>query len=100
VVKTALRLHEIVEDIHGLEAELAVLEDRYGLLSPDFYHLYKTGELDQTKDFIQWVGYYEAKLARQSLYREVLYEHLRRLRQAEGRSSLRLLPEAVPAGGA
>ncbi|NCP33950.1 MAG: hypothetical protein GW911_28665, partial [Armatimonadetes bacterium] len=51
-----MRLHEIVEDIHGLEAELAVLEDRYGLLSPDFYHLYKTGELDQTKDFIQWVG--------------------------------------------
>jgi hypothetical protein len=61
-----MTLSEIIQDIHGLEAELAKLEARYGLLSSDFYHLYKSGELEQTKDFIQWVGYYEAKLEREA----------------------------------
>jgi hypothetical protein len=65
-------LHEIIQDIHGLETELSQLERRYGLLSADFYHLYKAGELEQTLDFIQWVGYYEAKLAREARYREML----------------------------
>ena len=58
-----------------------LLERRYGLLSADFYHLYKAGELEQTRDFIQWVGYYEAKLVRESRYREMLYAYLRELRQ-------------------
>jgi len=34
-------LQEIIQDIHGLDRELAQLEKRYGLLSADFYHLYK-----------------------------------------------------------
>ena len=33
-----MTLHEIIQDIHGLDAELAQLEKRYGLLSADFYH--------------------------------------------------------------
>ena len=45
-------LHEIIQDIHGLETELSPLERRYGLLSADFYHLYKADELEQTHDFI------------------------------------------------
>ena len=36
-----MTLHEIIQDIHGLDAELAQLEKRYGLLSADFYHLYQ-----------------------------------------------------------
>jgi hypothetical protein len=39
-----MTLHEIIQDIHGLETELSQLETRYGLLSADFYHLYKDGE--------------------------------------------------------
>ncbi len=66
-----MSLVEIIQDVHGLEAELARLEERYGLLSADFYHLYKAGELEQSRDFIEWVGYYEAKLERESRYREI-----------------------------
>lgn len=66
----AMTLNEIIQDIHGLDAQLTELERRYGLLSADFYHLYKAGELEQSRDFIQWVGYYEAKLAREASYRE------------------------------
>ncbi len=90
-----MTLHEMIQDIHGLDAELTHLEKRYGLLSADFYHLYKAGELEQSRDFIQWVGYYEAKLAR-----EARYQHLRELRQQAGLGSLHLAPEPAPAGAA
>ena len=90
-----MTLNETIQDIHGLEAELAQLEKRYGLLSPDFYHLYKAGELEQTRDFIQWVGYYEAKIQRESRYRELMYSHLRDLRQDARLGALRLTPQTA-----
>ena len=41
-----MKREDIFRDIHGLESELAALEDRYGLLSSDFYHCYRAGELE------------------------------------------------------
>jgi len=93
-----MTLSEIIQDIHGLEAELAQLERRYGLLSADFYHLYKAGELEQSRDFIQWVGYYEAKLKREARYRQMMYAYLRDLRQSAGLGALHLTPQTVPTG--
>jgi D-alanyl-D-alanine dipeptidase len=93
-----MTLSEIIQDIHGLEAELAQLEKRYGLLSADFYHLYKAGELEQSRDFIQWVGYYEAKLKREACYREMMYTYLRDLRQHVGLGALRLTPQTASTG--
>lgn len=92
-----MTLHEIIQDIHGLDMELTQLETRYGLLSADFYHLYKDGELEQTRDFIQWVGYYEAKLTREARYREMLSAYLRELRLQAGLGAL-TLPETTAAG--
>ena len=92
-----MTLHEIIHDIHGLDMELTQLEKRYGLLSADFFHLYKAGELEQTCDFIQWVGYFEAKLAREVRYHEMLYAYLRELRQQAGLGVL-TLPETTAAG--
>jgi hypothetical protein len=88
-----MTLNEVIQDIHGLDAQLTQLESRYGLLSADFYHLYKAGELEQSRDFIQWVGYYEAKLAREASYREMMYDYLRKLRQRAGLGALRLSPD-------
>ena len=88
-----MTLNEIIQDIHGLDAQLTQLESRYGLLSADFYHLYKVGELEQSRDFIQWVGYYEAKLAREASYREMMYDYLRKLRQKAGLGALDLSPD-------
>lgn len=56
----------IIRDIHGLDAELAALEEQYGLLSADFYHFYRAGELEQTRDFLRWAGFYEAKQERET----------------------------------
>ena len=60
---------ENIRDIHGLDAELAALEEHYGLLSDDFYHFYRAGELEQNPDFIRWAGFYEAKQDREASYR-------------------------------
>lgn len=93
-----MTLQEIIQDIHGLDRELAQLEKRYGLLSADFYHLYKAGELEQSRDFIQWIGYYEAKLERETRYRELRYAHLRTLRERAGLGSLQLAPDTAATG--
>ena len=59
-----MKREDIMRDIHGLDTESAALEKQYGLLSDDFYHFYRAGELEQTRDFIRWAGFYEAKQER------------------------------------
>jgi hypothetical protein len=88
----AMNREDLIRDIHGLEAELATLEEQYGLLSADFYHCFQAGELEQTRDFIQWAGLYEARLERESHYRRMAYEHLRELRRRSGLGALTLDP--------
>jgi hypothetical protein len=87
-----MKREDIIRDIHALDAELARLEDQYGLLSADFYHCYRAGELEQTSDFIRWAGFYEAKLDREASYRKLIYEHLRELRRKSGLGALGLSP--------
>ena len=87
-----MKREDIIRDIHGLEAELAALEEQYGLLSVDFYHFYRAGELEQTRDFIRWAGFYEAKQEREASYRELVYEHFRELRRRAGLGALALNP--------
>jgi len=93
-----MTLNEMIEDIHGLGVELSKLESRYGLLSADFYHLYRAGELEQSRDFIAWVGYYEARLEREARYRQAMYCHLRDLRDSAGLGALRLTPMSAAVG--
>ncbi len=87
-----MKREEIIRDIHGLDAELVALEEQYGLLSADFYHCYRSGELEQSRDFIRWAGFYEAKLDREREYRRLVYEHLRELRRQSGLGALALTP--------
>ncbi len=88
----AMKREDIIRDIHGLDVELAALEEQYGLLSADFYHCYRAGELEQTRDFIRWAGFYEAKQERETQYRRLVYEHLRELRRQSGLGALELTP--------
>ena len=93
-----MTLNDAIQDIHGLNAELTRLEQRYNLLSDDFYRLYRAGELEQNRDFIKWVGFYEARLEREARYRELMFRRLRDLRQSAGLEALRLIPEVAVAG--
>ena len=69
----AMTLEEIVQDIHGLDGRLRELEKKYGLLSEDVYMLYRLGELEQSRDLIRWVGYYELRQERQRGYGDLRF---------------------------
>jgi hypothetical protein len=68
------------------------LEEQYGLLSAAFYHCYRAGELEQSRDFIRWAGFYEAKQEREAGYCRLVHEHLRELRRRSGLGALELSP--------
>jgi hypothetical protein len=61
-----MKREDIIRDIHGLDTELAALEEQYGLLSDEFYQFCRAGDLEQTRDFIRWAGFYEAKQERET----------------------------------
>jgi len=93
-----LTLNDAIQDIHGLNVELTRLEKRYNLLSDDFYRLYKAGDLEQNRDFIKWVGFYEARLEREARYRELMYHYLQGLRRSKDLEALHLPSQVVTAG--
>ena len=61
-----MELHELVLEMKQLERRLTLYEEKYGILSQDFYDLLQTGrlarydEFDETRtDFSRWKGIYE-----------------------------------------
>ena len=61
-----MELHELVLEMKQLERRLTLYEEKYGILSQDFYDLLQTGRLaryddfDETRtDFSCWKGIYE-----------------------------------------
>lgn len=79
-----MNLEEILQDIHGLDAKLRELEETYSLLSDDMYTLYRLGELEQSRDLIHWVGYYELRQERQQAYTVALRQRLLVWREQSG----------------
>ena len=90
-------LEDIVEDIHGLDQRLRELERQYGLLSEDAYMLYRLGELEQSRDLIRWIGYYELRQERQKEYAAALRERLLHLRQETSGNPFPLRPALTSA---
>jgi len=90
-----MTLEEILQDIHGLDTRLRDLEQKYGLLSEDLYTLYRLGELEQTRDLIRWVGYYELRQERRRAYDAALRERLLTLREASPRMPIPLRPHLM-----
>lgn len=90
-----MTLRELLQDIHGLDERLRALEQNYGMLSEDMYTLYRLGELEQSKDLIRWVGYYELKQERQRAYTMALREHWLNLRRSNAETPFQLQPLAA-----
>ena len=87
-----MTLEEILQDIYGLDARLRELEQQYGLLSEDLYTLYRLGQLEQSRDLICWVGYYELRQERQRAYAAALRERLLAWRQVNAGAPIPLRP--------
>jgi hypothetical protein len=72
-----METHELVVEMKLLERRLTLYEEKYGVLSEDFYTALMTGKLadydsfDETRtDFSRWKGIYETWLRRKKAYTE------------------------------
>ena len=74
-------IHELVIEMKLLERRLTLYEEKYGVLSADFYAALTTGQLarydtfDESRtDFSRWKGIYETWLRRKESYARQLRE--------------------------
>ena len=77
-----MEIHELVIEMKLLERRLMLYEEKYGVLSEDFYAALSSGELekydeyDETRaDFSRWKGIYETWLRRKKDYSELIKQH-------------------------
>jgi hypothetical protein len=75
-----MELQQLIREIHWIEWQLRLFEDKYGLLSQDFYAAMESGQLSEFDDgedphfhdFLEWHGLYKVWLRREQAYRELL----------------------------
>jgi len=70
-----MQIHELVIEMKLLERRLTLYEEKYGVLSEDFYAALMSGQFerydayDETRtDFSRWKGAYETWLRRKKAY--------------------------------
>lgn len=87
-----MEIHELVIEMKLLERRLTLYEEKYGVLSEDFYAALVSGELarydeyDETRaDFSRWKGIYETWRRRKDVY-------TRQIRQRDLAETLRVQP--------
>lgn len=77
-----MNIHELVIEMKLLERRLTLYEEKYGILSEDFYTALMSGKLaqyderDETRvDFSRWKGIYETWQRRKMAYRKQITKH-------------------------
>ena len=77
-----MEIHELVVEMKLLERRLTLYEEKYGVLSEDFYVALMAGDLerydayDETRaDFSRWKGIHETWLRRKQAYTEQMRQH-------------------------
>ncbi len=76
-----MEIYELVIEMKLLERRLTLYEEKYGVLSQDFYRALMAGKLsrydeyDETRaDFTRWKGIYEIWLRRKQAYTKQLQQ--------------------------
>ncbi|MFN8486497.1 MAG: hypothetical protein U0350_02830 [Caldilineaceae bacterium] len=75
-----MNLQQLIRELHWLQWQMRKFEDRYGVLSSDFYAAIEAGQLAEFddadepafQDFLEWHGLYKIWLKREQRYREQL----------------------------
>ena len=77
-----MKIHELVVEMKLLERRFSLYEEKYGILSADFYDALMSGKLaeydayDETRaDFSRWKGIYETWLRRKQAYTQQMQQH-------------------------
>ena len=76
-----MEIYELVIEMKLLERRLTLYEEKYGILSEDFYAALMSGQLarydeyDETRaDFSRWKGIYETWRRRKAAYTEQMQQ--------------------------
>jgi hypothetical protein len=76
-----MNVYELVIEMKLLERRLTLYEEKYGVLSEDFYNALMSGELarydeyDETRaDFSRWKGIYETWRRRKEAYAQEIQQ--------------------------
>jgi hypothetical protein len=87
-----MEIHELVIEMKLLERRLTLYEEKYGVLSEDFYNALTAGKLDRydeydetRADFSRWKGIYETWRRRKDQY-------TKQIEQLDLTDALRLQP--------
>jgi hypothetical protein len=75
-----MELQRLIRELHWIEWQLRLFEDKYGVLSRDFYQAMEAGQLSEFddgtephfQDFLEWHGLYKIWLSREQAYRKLL----------------------------
>ena len=74
-----MNIQTILADIHTLEQELLIFEQKYGVRSETFYAAYVSGEEPENDDWVldfgEWASVYKTWLLRQSEYRNEIQHY-------------------------
>jgi len=77
-----MEIYELIVEMKLLERRLTLYEEKYGVLSENFYTALISGELacydayDETRaDFSRWKGIYETWLRRKEAYTDQIQQH-------------------------
>lgn len=80
-LEAKMEIHELVVEMKLLERRLTLYEEKYGVLSEDFYSALMSGKLarydayDETRaDFSRWKGIYETWLRRKKAYTQQIQQ--------------------------
>lgn len=81
IKEAKMEIHELIVEMKLLERRLTLYEEKYGVLSEDFYAALMDGELsqydayDETRaDFSKWKGIYETWMRRKESYRKQIQQ--------------------------
>ncbi len=78
-----MSLQPLIRELHWLEWQMRTFEDKYGVLSRDFYTAMETGQLVEFDDvdasafhdFLEWHGLYKIWLNCEQSYRKQSHNH-------------------------
>ena len=74
VQKQTITYKSDIDAIVAISKRLCIFEERYKQSSEDFFHRYSAGNLDDTKDFVEWSNTYKHFLAiRSKLEKQIVH---------------------------
>ena len=90
----------MIDDLSAIIRRTQAFEQKYGVLSSDFYSLYQSGQLDtgeNLRDVTLWAGAYETKLKLEEMVRRLSQQRLTKLRAESPGGEVRLVPDEFAA---